>query len=129
MAAVLSGIKCVNFGTLKSTWKVSKSEDVINLESEGFVRVIPNSHTLVGLICEGNQHASSPLPKNFSLTKAVGYQAMIKLRNRTQAEELTQDADHNACSLFDTPAEVKRRRIKPCSAETLLKRQERTAKS
>ena len=63
MAAVLSEIKCVNFGNLKSTWKVSKSEDVINLESEVFVRVIPNSHTLVGLICEGNQHAPSPLQR------------------------------------------------------------------
>ena len=110
MAAVLSEVKSVNFGTLKSTWRVSKSQDVINVERDVFVRFIPTSTSLVGLICAQNQHAPSPLPKNFSLTKAVGYQAMIKLRNRTQAEELSQDVDHNACSLFDTPAEVKKRK-------------------
>ena len=110
MAAVLSEIKCVNFGTLKSTWKVSKSQDVINVESEVFVRVFPNSHTLVGLICKQNEHAPSPVPKNFSLTKAVGYQALIKLGNTTQAQELSQDVDHDDCSLFDTPAEAKKRK-------------------
>ena len=99
MAAVLSEIKCVNFGTLKSTWRVSKSEDVIAVEGEEFGRVIPNSHTLVGLICEQNQHAPSPLPKNFSLTKAVDYQALIKLRNKNQAQELSQAVDHDDCSL------------------------------
>ena len=110
MAAVLSEIKCVNFGTLKSTWRVSKSQDVINVERDVFVRVIPTSTSLVGLICEQNQHAPSPLPHTFTLTKAVGYQAMIKLRNRTQAEELSQDVEDNACSLFDTTAEGNQRK-------------------
>ena len=110
MAAVLSEIKCVNCGTLKSTWRVTKSQDVINVAKEVFVRVIPHSHTLVGLICEQNQHAPSPLPKNFSLTKAVGYQALIKLRNTTQAQELSQHADQVDCSLFDTTAEGNQRK-------------------
>ena len=110
MAAVLSGIKCVNFGTLKSTWKVSKSQDVINVEGDVFARVIPSSTTLVSLMCEENQHAPSPLPKNFSLTKAVGYQTLIKLRNTTQAQELSQHADQVDCSLFDTTAEGNQRK-------------------
>ena len=78
MAAVLSEIKCVNFGTLKSTWRVSKSQDVINVERDVFVRVIPTSTCLVGLICEQNQHAPSPLPHNFTLTKAVGLPSFDK---------------------------------------------------
>ena len=100
-ATCLTGlhVKCVNFGTLKSTWRVSKSQDVINVEGDVFVRVIPSSTSLVGLICEENQHAPNPLPKNFSLTKAVGYQALIKLRNTTQAQELSQHADQVDCSL------------------------------
>ena len=50
---------------------------------------------------------------------------MIKLRNRTQAEELSQDVDHTACSLFDTPAEVKKRKrsmlSRPAAAEEARK--------
>ena len=110
MAAVLSDIKLVSFGNLKSTWRVSKCEDVINVEGDVFVRVIPSSTTLVSLMCEENQHAPSPLPKNFSLTKAVGYQALIKLRNTTQAQELSQHADQVDCSLFDTTAEGNQRK-------------------
>ena len=110
MAAVLSDIKLVSFGNLKSTWRVSKSQDVINVEGDVFVRVIPSSTTLVSLMCEENQHAPSPLPKNFSLTKAVGYQALIKLRNTTQAQELSQHADQVDCSLFDTTVEGNQRK-------------------
>ena len=110
MAAVLSEIKCVNFGTLKSTWRVSKSQDVINVERDEFVRVSPSSTSLIGLICEKNQHAPSPLPHNFTLTKAVGYQALMKQRNTTQGQELSQHADQVDCSLFDTTAEGNQRK-------------------
>ena len=72
------------------------------LRVEEFGRVIPNSHTLVGLICEENQHAPSLVPKHVSLTKALGYKALMKLRTTTQAQELSQDADHDECSLFGT---------------------------
>ena len=126
MAAVLSEIKCVNFGTLKSTWRVSNSEeDVIAVEGEEFVRVIPTSTTLVNLICEQNQHAPSPLPHNFTLTKAVGYQALIKLRNTTQAQELSQHADQVDCSLFDTTAEGNQRKKPKLSRNAAAKARKR----
>ena len=56
MAAVLSEIKCVNFGALKATWKISKSEDIIVVNHEAFVRVNPTAYTLVQLVCEDNHN-------------------------------------------------------------------------
>ena len=118
MEVALSEIKCVALGGLKRVWQV-RPPDVIIVDDLAFVKFSPRCFSLVDMVCEDNPHAPVPVPKKFSLTKSLGLQALVKLRNSThlQAEGLT--AVH--CNLFENQPQLKKQRISRAAASELRK--------
>ena len=110
LTAKLSQIKCVSLEGLKQTAKITKAEDLVYIhENRLFIRLATNNSSLVALICEDNDLAPSPVPKNCGLGKTVGYPELVKLRNQTQASELEGDG----CNLFgdEAPSSKKKPRV------------------
>ena len=116
----LSEIKCIKLAGIQSVWKVNPEDVVKDGDDNEFIRISPTNWTLVKLICDTNPAAPFPTPKNFSLTKSVGLQEMISIRNACQASELEQPT----CSLFaDEPSKkAKKRKTQLSRAEMLEKR-------
>lgn len=109
LQAKLSEIKCVSLEGLKQTAKITKADDLVYIGKDLFIRLATNNSSLVALICEDNDLAPAPVPKNCGLSQTLGYHELIKLRNQTQAAELAGDG----CNLFgdEAPASKKKPRV------------------
>ena len=78
-----------------------------------FVRLCPFSSSLCSLVCERNELAPKPLPKNFSLTTSTGLAVLKKARNEFSAELASAPPPGNACLLFADDCANKRPKPPP----------------
>ena len=111
MQAVLAEILCINVGGLKTTVRISKPEDFMHVNDITLVRICSKS-SWVHLICEDNPKAPQPVPKNFSLTKSIGFKSLMKLRNSAQAADFASEEKSSSCNLFgNAPASKKAKKL------------------
>ena len=121
MESSLLHIKCVKFGDVKTISQISKAEDVITKDEKVFVRASPTNTTLVNRVCETNPHAPHLLPKNMTLTRALGCKNMIKNSSVAANSELNKFSG-TECSLLQ-PAENKKTKRLPRIASSEERKQ------
>ena len=73
---------------------------ITKVGDDTYVKLVPQGSSLVRMICDNNVHAPSPMPKNFSLTSAIGYQTIMRLRNEAQIAELSTPSESKLSKLF-----------------------------
>lgn len=102
---------------------------ITKVGDDTYVKLVPQGSSLVRMICDNNVHAPSPMPKNFSLTSAIGYQTIMRLRNEAQIAELSTPSESKLSKLFGdaellTPPKPKRLRQKRDEISDARKRPE-----
>lgn len=100
MSAVLATVKCIHMPSLglKHCVRIS-DKDVTTCSGNTFIRLAPRNLTLKELVCENNPKVPHPMPHGFSLSRSLGLQQLMDLRNQTQADSLRDGAD--VCCLWD----------------------------
>ena len=96
MRATLASLKTVSVHGLKSIWKIPES-DVVCADGFEFVKLRPHCFQLVSLVTEKNDEVTTS-PR--TLTGSIGLNAIIRIRNEAQVQELGGDSE-NKCTLFD----------------------------
>jgi hypothetical protein len=102
--AVITNIntKIVTLPGMKSKLRFSQDQVVIVGDAETeFVKLTPSSSSLVTVVCEGNDNAPRPVPKNFTLGSCREWTELIQMRNTAQALEL----NSQSCALFANAVE------------------------
>ena len=97
MEASLSEIRCVSIPGSTKTWRIFKAKDVVTCDNDVFVRLWPNSASLLALVLDNNSNV--PATKLTNLSTSYGMKSLMKGRNEHQADMLSQDVE--ACTLFD----------------------------
>jgi len=95
----LSEIKVVSIAGIKGAWHIPKEEVRLLEDGNCYVKVNPNSCTLVHMVTIDNPHAPHPLPKRMSLVKCVGLNQLIQQRNCQQLDAV-KGSQGAQCTLF-----------------------------
>ena len=122
----MSDIKCVQVSGVKGTWKIINDDQRQVEEGDStvcYVRVNPICRSLVSIVCDGNDHSPSPLPKGYSLTRSIGLNKLIKIRNSQQVADLEKENETlDGCTLFgedDKAPKAKKSKLQKEAAKTI----------
>ena len=96
-------VRVVSLDGLQAKWQIA-IEDQVVVEDEIFVKLCTGNKQLCNLVWEDNHDAPTPeRNKHTSLTTSIGWQQLIKLRNKKQAQQLS------GCSLFENTTKPKKK--------------------
>ena len=98
LSASLVDTRTVRSHGLKRQWRISKSDDVVMIDGEAFIRMSPCSTGLSSLLAAENPTVPEPAPKHL-LSASLGLASLIAMRNQKQADALS--AEDGGCSLFE----------------------------
>ena len=117
----MSDIKCVQVSGIKGTWKIINDDQRQVEEGDStvcYVRVNPICRSLVSIVCDGNDHSPRPLPIGYSLTRSIGLNKLIKIRNSQQVADLEKENETlDGCTLFAKKSKFQKEAAKTINQE------------